>query len=171
MELLKHVLLPDVHTAMFVEELVSREMFHQAHAAAQMPSLEELGLEYECFYGVRDTATEIQGPAGASLDDNSALFFPRLKVLRVHELHHDSSVQYCKHMSEYHLLRRQLANLQKKGGTRFSQLDISVERSDFHAMIPQNLHCFACDTAHLAQALRNARSQASRPFSIFNNLF
>lgn len=150
LELLKQIPLLDVRTAVFAAEMVSRKQFHLAHTAAQMPSLEELGLEYECFNRcLYDSSTGIQGLTSASLDDSSTWFFPQLKVLRVHELYHDGFVQISKHTFEYHLLARQLAKLQEKGGTCLSQLDMLVESPDFHAVIPQSLHGAACGTAHL----------------------
>lgn len=162
-ELLRRVPLLDVCSAILVEGAVPIDILHhRAYIAAQMPRLEELGLGYESFDSVRSTSTKIQGPRGVFLDDNSASFFPQLNVLRVYELHHTGSVVRFKHISEYYVLARQLAMLQ-----RFSQLDLSIERSDLHATIPQGFRCGSC---YPVRSPRNARPEASRP-SILSSLF
>lgn len=154
---LEEMPLSNIRTAVLAEEVVDSEPLRRAHIVAQMPVLEELGLEFECYDSVHDVSAEIQGPTGGALPDNNKpeRFFPQLKVLKVHEFYHRLPSQQSRPVSEYQRLAQKLmalqeTTLQEKADVPFAKVNMSVTRSSFHTM---PTCCCACSSAHPMSSL------------------
>lgn len=136
---LGHTALLEVRTAVLAEGVDNREPLPWLRIVAQMPALEELGLQCVCYNDMRGTSTEVQGlQDDPRIDENSDSFFPQLKVLRVHEFHHKHPITLghnrllqplAIHLPEYRRLAQKLMSLQKIEHLPFSKLDILVQRS------------------------------------------
>lgn len=132
--LLPQLPMSDLRSVLITQDTPEPNFLRLDHIVAMMPFVEQLALEYRCDNKGRLPPQVGSKDVGDPIEAELELLLPRLKVLKVREVHRpreDLMVADPTHAFETHRVAQSLMAMRLKAGSPFSELDVSVHHLSY----------------------------------------